>query len=102
MSQETDSRLLAKYDQATLTEMQSTNPSEYKMLVYALDNAWYLANYDSQKGDLNKIDMPATDATFLDLGVEISDQNQYFQITGENKILVVKSKWVLTHEMENK
>lgn len=101
MSQEIDERLLVKYDQKELAEMQTSNPSKLEMLVYALDNAIYFANYDYQKGDLNEINYSDENATFLDLGLEITNQNQYFKVPGNAKVLVVKSEWVLNHEMEN-
>ena len=37
-----------------------------------------------------------------DLKVKIEDQNQYFYAPQLNKILVVKSEWVLNHEKSNK
>jgi LEA14-like dessication related protein len=102
-SQDFDSRLLAKYSQSELTEMKSTSPDEYKLLVYALDHAIYIAENGNAKGNqLEQVTLPAGSYTFLDLGLQIKDQNQYFLIAGENKMLVVKSKWVLNHEMEKK
>ena len=102
-SQDIDKRLLEKYSEAELNEMIENSPNEYALLDYALDNAIYFATTSASKGQtLETIDLPAEGATFIDLGIEIKDQNQYFRINGEDKLLVVKSKWVLNHEMQKK
>ena len=102
-SQEIDERLLTKYTTTELNEMIENSPSEYALLDYALDNAIYIADGANPKSsDLETISLPSNGSTFVDLGLEIKDQNQYFQISGEDKILVVKSKWVLNHEMQKK
>ena len=102
-SQDIDQRLLTKYSEAEINEMIENSPKDYALLDYALDNAIYFAEGSNPKAsDLQTIQMPATNATFLDLNLEITDQNQYFKIDGEDKLLVVKSKWVLNHEMQKK
>ena len=100
-SQDLDARLLERYSEKELTEMKSESPQDYRLLVYALDNAITYANYDAAKGNFETINADEN-STFLSLGLEIKDQNQYFKLAGEDKLLVVKSKWVLTHEMEKK
>lgn len=100
-SQNLDSRLLEKYTENQLKEMQTNNPGNYNLLVYALDNAITYATYDGSKGDFETISADEN-STFISLGLEIQEQNQYFKLAGEDKLLVVKSKWVLTHEMEKK
>ncbi len=103
-SQEINQRLLPKYSTEALETMIASNPDQYAMLVYALDNALYIANYSSAKGGefesivLDPYELP----TFLELNLEIKDQNQYFKIDGVDKLLVVKSKSVLTYEMTKK
>jgi len=102
-SQELDSRLLEKYSETELTEMQSNSPQEFALLNYALDNAIYFADYPDEKGEtFQSIVAPKSGDTFLSLGLEIKDQNQYFRIEGSRKLLVVKSALVLTYEMKNK
>ena len=46
--------------------------------------------------------MPTEGANFIDLGLEIQGQNQYFQISGDDRLLVIKSKVVLNYEMQKK
>lgn len=103
-AQEIDDRLLSKYSQEELQQMIDTDSEQYQLLDYALDNALYVANYDNAKGGnfetitVNSQSLP----TFIELDLEITDRNQYFKIEGEEKLLVVKSTWVLNHEMEKK
>ncbi len=100
-SQEIDERLLSKYTETELNEMIENSPSEYALLNYALDNAIYFANGPGDKGDqLETIEMPAEGATFVDLGLDITETNQYFRINGDDRLLVVKSKVVLSYEMQ--
>lgn len=103
-AQEIDDRLLSKYSQEELQLMIETDVQHYQLLDYALDNALYVANYDSAKG--GKFETIAVNSkalpTFIELNLSITDRNQYFKIEGEDKLLVVKSTWVLNHEMQKK
>ena len=103
-AQEIDDRLLYKYSQEELQTMIDTDSDQYDMLEYALDNAIYIANYDSAKGgnfETISVDLNAL-PTFIELGLEVTDRNQYFKIAGEEKLLVVKSAVVLNYEMKKK
>ena len=104
-SQKVDQRLEKKYSKNEITQMIKNDPMNYKFLVYALDNACYiidqpegksLSEFTSISIDINK------PLNFLDFGLEIKDQNQYFIIEGSDKLLVVKSNWVLNHELKTK
>lgn len=101
-AQEMDDRLLSRYSQEELKNMIQSDVEQYDMLDYALDNALYVANYDSSKsGDFKTISVDMVSLpTFIDLNLEILDRNQYFKIEGQEKLLVVKSTVVLKHEMK--
>ncbi len=95
-----DQRLLKVYSVTELNEMIQSSPDDYQLLVYALDNAIYYTNYSTEKSlEFTAIDRPKDGVTFLDLGLELKEVNQYFKVNGENQLLVVKSKWVLNHEL---
>lgn len=84
--------------------MIESDSDQYELLDYALDNGLYVANYDSSKGgnfETVSVDIEAL-PTFIELNLEITDRNQYFKIVGQEKLLVVKSTWVLNHEMEKR
>lgn len=104
LAQEIDDRLLSKYSQEELQTMIESDSESYLFLLYAADNALYVANYDSAKGgDYPTISVDSQNLPdFIELNLEITDRNQYFKIEGEDKLLVVKSTWVLNHEMEKK
>ena len=104
-SQKVDQRLEKKYSKNEITQIIKDDPGHYHFLVYALDNACY--TIDQPKGkDLSEFPEISLDVksplNFLDLGLEIKDQNQYFIIKGTNKLLVVKSNWVINHELKSK
>jgi hypothetical protein len=102
-SQSTEERLSKVYSASELTQIQQESPEKLKMLNYALDNACYIADIPTGKEvDLPNISLKDTKTTpcFADLGLRIEQQNQYFRIQGSNKMLVVKSEWVLNYEME--
>jgi len=102
-AQDFDARLLEKFKQSELQDLKANAPEKLKCLTYALDHGMYIAESGNTKGaSLQEIAAPQDGQTYLDLGLEISDVNQYFQIAGENKILVVKSFWVLNNELETK
>ena len=99
LSQEVDSRLLDRYAPEELTEMYNNNQQEYKFLVYALDHAVYLTEVpEGKKVDFETIDISNSELNFVALGLGIKDTNQYFKVLGENKLLVVKSRYVLNQE----
>lgn len=101
-AQEIDERLLSRYSREDLQAMIQSDIDQYNVLDYALDNALYVANYDGSKGDeftLISVDVNSL-PTYLDLNLHITDQNQYYRIEGQDKLLVVKSTWVLMHEMK--
>lgn len=99
LSQEIDSRLLNRYAPEELTELYNNNQQEYKLLVYALDNAVYLTEIPEGKNtDFETIDISGSELNFIALGLGIKDSNQYFRVEGENKLLVVKSRYVLNKE----
>jgi hypothetical protein len=98
-----DKRLLAKYSVEELKAIESENPNDLKIMNYALDNGMYIANYSEQKGDVFvEIDAPKKNQTYIDLNFQILDQNQYFKIKGDDKLLVIKSKGVLMNELKIK
>lgn len=104
-SQMVDQRLEKKYSKQEINQMIKDDLGQYQFLVYALDNACY--TIDKPKGkDISEFTEISLDIksplNFLDLGLEIKDQNQYFIIKGTNKLLVVKSNWVLNHEINSK
>ena len=102
-SQSTDDRLTRVYSTSELTQIQQESPDKLKMLHYALDNACYVSDIPTGK----EIELPTIQLEdskqvpcFAELGLRIEEHNQYFRIQGSNKMLVVKSEWVLNYEME--
>ena len=101
-AQEIDNRLLERYSIEELTELSKTDNDKLVMLNYALDNAIVYAEYSKEKNlELSSIDMPAENATFISLGYEITNQNQFYRINGSDKMLVVKSAFLLKNEFKN-
>jgi len=103
ISQQIDSRLLQRYTEIQLSNIQLENPEEYALLNYALDNAVYFSDLPKEKSkDLQEISLPNAEPTFINLGLDLKDKNQYFIVREQNKLLVVKSRWVLNEEMKKK
>jgi len=103
LAQDFDQRLLASYDAATLSDLESNDPQKLELLTYAIENGMYVTENVGSKGtQLTEIELPENAVSYLDLHLKITDQNQYFKVRGENKILVVKSFWVLNNELETK
>jgi len=104
-SQEADSRLTKSYTQKEITDFKATKPEYYRMLVYALQNACYITSIPEGKefkeDGIVSID-PQSIPSFTEIGARIKNQNQYFLIKNTNKMLVVKSEWVLKNELTRK
>lgn len=103
-SQEYDKRLEKIYSIEELKTIQKENPSNIIMLNYALDNAVYISDLPSEKkSEFTKsinYDFKKK-PNFIDLGLKIENQNQYYRINGTDKILVVKSEYLLNYELKN-
>lgn len=104
-SQEFDKRLEKAYTSSQITTMQKENPAQLNMLNYALDNALYVIDMPKEK--MSEIQKTITydlkkKATFLELGLTIQKENQYFKINGLDKVLVVKSEWMLLNELNSR
>ena len=99
-AQNYDSRLLKKFDHDQLVSMEQNDPSKLKRYEYALDNGVYMTDLPAGKEtDLPVITVNGDNPTFADLGLDIINSNQYFKIEGTDKMLVVKSIWVLDYEL---
>lgn len=104
-SQDYDNRLLKSYSADELTQIQADSPADMKVLVYGIENACYFSEYPKGKEMPGMLTIKISGdkiPCYTDLGLKIQDQNQYFKIEGTTKMLVVKSMWVLNHELQNK
>ena len=96
-----DSRLLEKYQEAELTELNSVQPEEYQILVNALERGIFIGKIPTQKGKDVQFDGeldvdPEGAHTFISLGIELKENNyQYFKITGTNMMVGVLPKSLL-------
>ena len=104
LSQKVDERLLKSYSTEELTSLKENNGKELEMLNYALDNALYVVDIPKGKQDQldGSLDIPGGEYDFTDLGIRPSSRNQYYRIIGTDKMLIVKSKWVLMNEIKKK
>jgi hypothetical protein len=102
-SQKTNSSLTNCYSTQELADYKANEPAKYELLLYAIDHATYLSDFDENKHSaLKRIDTSIPNPRFTDLEVKIEKVNQYFYAPKLNKVVVVKSEWVLRHEMKNK
>ncbi len=98
-SQEINPKLHQQYAKE---ELNLLSKDEIKLLNYAVDHAIVIGDLPIEKS--NQITQEITyvdNQTFLDLGLKITDSNQYFKIKGQNKLLIVKSKSWLANELLN-
>ena len=104
-SQEIDARLSKRYSSTELADLKQNDPARLTLLNYALDHACYITDLPKGKesGLNGVIEMNINEPIdFIALGLEIQKTNQYIRIKGTDKVLVVKSEWVLTNELQNK
>jgi|688.fasta_scaffold1072684_1 mannitol-specific phosphotransferase system IIBC component len=103
-SQDYDKRLEKLYSVEELTALQKENPSKIITLNYAIDNAVYTSDLPlEKKSEFTKsinYDFKKK-PNFIELGLKIENQSQYFRINGTNKILVIKSEYLLNYELKN-
>ena len=97
-----EKELLKVYAKSELSELKKDG-DKYAVLCYAIDHAIYMIDAPKDKDVsafpeivINKDELP----TFTDLTIKISDRSQYFRVAGQNKLLIVKSMYVLQLEMK--
>jgi hypothetical protein len=99
LSQKYNLELLKSY---TKKELQSMEQSTLDILDYGIQNAIYYVEIPNEKSiQLNEIEVLGA-VRFTDLGLKITNENQYFRIKGSKQMLVVKSQYVLKNEMINR
>jgi hypothetical protein len=104
-TQEKNTELLKSYTPHELDEIQQVSQEQYALLVYALDNGLYTTAYHPEKhSGLKKVSLDTDKKAplFTDFHFKITETNQYFYWENRNKVVVIKSFWVLSHEKNSK
>jgi len=100
VSQKYSSELEKSYSKK---ELKSMSTEELNLLNYALENAVYITEIPSKNTiEIKTISVPLTILKFTDAGLKIENQNQYFRIESTDKMMVVKSNYVLQNELKMK
>jgi hypothetical protein len=109
-SQTIDSQLSKSYSKEEITQIKESN--SLPLFEYALTRACYLidapqgkdvANFQTIQLSKNTnipMEISKEPIVFTDFGLKILDKTQYFLVANTNKILVVKSKNILSIEMQ--
>jgi hypothetical protein len=104
-SQSTESQLSKSYSKEEIAQFKAEN--SLPLYEYALTHACYIIDAPQGK-DISQF--PVFDLmlpqnqepiVFANFGIRILDKTQYYKVTNTNKILVVKSKNILSLEMQN-
>jgi hypothetical protein len=110
-SQTVESQLSKSYSKEEIAQFKAEN--SLPLYEYALTHACYIIDAPQGKDVSNfqtiqlssnpniPIVISKEPIVFTDFGLKILDRTQYFLIANTNKILVVKSKNVLSLEMQN-
>lgn len=102
-SQTTESKLSKSYSKEEIAQIKESNL--LPLYTYAIDHACYLIDAPQGK-DISgfptfKVIGETIPLDFTYYHIQLADRTQYFQIEGSPRILVVKSKNILSLEMQN-
>ena len=102
-SQTIDAQLSKSYSKEEIAQFKAEN--SLPLYTYALEHACYLIDKPQGK-DVSgfptlKVNGETVPLDFTYFQIKLTDRTQYFQIEGSTRILVVKSKNVLSLEMKN-
>ena len=102
-SQTIDAQLSKSYSKEEIAQFKAEN--SLPLYVYAIEHACYLIDKPQGK-DVSgfptlKVNGETVPLDFTYFQIKLTDRTQYFQIEGSTRILVVKSKNVLSLEMQN-
>ncbi len=99
-SQKYNSELLKSYSKS---EIQSFDAQTLNALEYGIENAiYFIAKPKEKQVDFPTINNPKSLTKFTELGLKITNENQYFEMKESNQLMVVKSLFVLKNELLNK
>ena len=85
------------------SELKKMSSDDLILLDYALTNGIYVTALPSKESsEIKELNVTSEIKKFTDIGLRIENQNQYFNIVGTDKMLVMKSKYVLQNELKNK
>lgn len=100
------------YGQQTGKTLKTRDGSKYpvpvltaEMTKYAVEHGSYILTEVKKDGNVIQYDgeisaEKAKKVNPADMGIAITDRDQYYKITGTNQYLVVKSTWALDGEMK--
>ena len=102
-SQTLETQLSKSYSKEEIAQFKAEN--SLPLYVYAIEHACYLIDKPQGK-DVSgfptlKVNGETVPLDFTYFQIKLTDRTQYFQIEGSARILVVKSKNVLSLEMKN-
>lgn len=99
-SQKYNSELLKSYSKS---EIQAFDAQTLNALEYGIENAiYFIAKPKEKQVDFPTINNPKSLTKFTELGLKITNENQYFEMNQSNQLMVVKSLFVLKNELLNK
>ncbi|MBM3417553.1 MAG: hypothetical protein FJY17_01355 [Bacteroidetes bacterium] len=102
-SQTLESELSKSYSKEEIAQFKEANA--LPLYEYALTHACYLIDKPQGKDvsgfPVVKVNGETIPLNFTYYQIQLADRTQYFQIEGSSRILVVKSKNVLSLEMQN-
>ncbi len=104
-SQTVESQLSKSYSKEEIAQFKAE--TSLPLYEYALTHACYLITAPQGKdiSQFDVLDLPAKASekplNFTSFGFKILDRTQYFKVANSDQILVVKSKNVLSLEMQN-
>ena len=88
----------------TIEQLQSTNPTEYKEVVaYAEKHGSQIMDLPKGKDARLNGEISMEKAQLIDplkMGLTVPSANEYYRITGTDKMLLLKSLYVLQQEMK--
>ena len=107
-STQSDSRLLVKYSQDELSQMEEATPVELEFLSYCIENACQVVEYPASKAGRDDRSYPEVavvdieNVNFFELGVELQSTVQTFKVSGHNKMIVVYTEEQVRSNFKNK
>jgi hypothetical protein len=100
-AQQVDSRL-SKYFSTAEIEQFAKKENYLNVLSYAIDNGLYVIDLPKGKeiGVFKSIKYDEkSPMNFLELGLRIDSDTQVFKIEGTERVLLLKSEWMLNYEL---
>ena len=99
-------KLLKGYSDEELVELENSDKNTYSILNYSIEKGYSFSEVPAKKGMVAKTiklsSAQMSNFNYLEHGIKITTENQYFLIAGTNKMLTIQGSLPISYQLKIK